>query len=253
MLNVTFKNRSKLIQVLVCCFGFLGCCSTISAKESLLVFAAVGARQPLMEISNRFERKFDTEIVYDFGGTGRLANKVFIGQKPDVFIAGSEKWAVILKERGYINGYHPIVRHTPVFIVFKHQTAIRTIDDILQKNYKVALGDPKACAIGATTQSILSNLEIEKEEINLCAYGTTVKQLVFWVESGVADVSIVWHADAVQSGKVDILPIPEEKNAPSFIPICLMKTAKDKQVANEFVAYVLEEGKGIFVSHGFQI
>ena len=253
MLNITFKNGSKLIQVMVCCFSLLGCYSTISAKESLLVFAAIGARQPLMEIADRFEKKFDTEIVYDFGGTGRLANKVFIGQKPDVFIAGSEKWVVILKERGYIDGYHPIARHTPVFIVSKHRESIHTLEDILQKEYKVALGNPKACAIGATSQSILSNLGIDQKDINLSAYGTTVKQLVFWVESGVADISIVWHADAVQSGKVRILPIPEEKNAPSFIPICLMKTAEDKQMAKAFVSYVLEEGKGIFESHGFQI
>ena len=92
-------------------------CSTAFAKadsRELLVFAGAGMRVPLDEIGKRFEEAFGIRVIYDYQGSGRLGNKILVGQTPDVFIPGSDKWAKILKKKGYVNDYIPSAYHTPL-------------------------------------------------------------------------------------------------------------------------------------------
>ena len=47
--------------------------------------------------------------------SGRLGNKILAGQKPDVFILGSEKWAKIL-QKTILKNCTSIAYHIPVII-----------------------------------------------------------------------------------------------------------------------------------------
>lgn len=65
----------------------------IAGTQEILVFAGAGMRRPLIEVGRRFERTSGVKVIYDFAGSGRLGNKVLVGQWPDIFIPGSAKWA----------------------------------------------------------------------------------------------------------------------------------------------------------------
>ncbi|MBN2010518.1 molybdate ABC transporter substrate-binding protein [candidate division KSB1 bacterium] len=222
------------------------------AKEQILVFAAIGGRFPLDEVGAAFEHIHDVTVIYDYGGTGRLANKVLAGIHPDVFIAGSEKWALVLKEKGYVSNVYPIVKHIPVVIAPLKNNLVQSLFDITQSNLKLVFGDPDACAIGNTTLKILGSASINKNDIPLCAQGITVKQLILWVEQGVADASIVWRADALQSSKVRVVEIPAAFNHISYIPICRMKTENESEAVKKYIDFVLNEGIDFFEKHGFE-
>jgi molybdate transport system substrate-binding protein len=73
-----------------------------------------------------------------------------------------------------------------------------------------------------------------------------------WVEGNNADASIVWKADAVQSGKVRLIDIPKQYNLQSIIPVCRM--VKYRNDPSEYVRYLLSpEGKEVFRKHGFEV
>lgn len=244
------KYNLLFLSILVCLISS----TAFAQKESkeLLVFAGSGMRIPLNEIGERFEKLHGIKIIYDYGGSGRLGNKILVGQSPDVFIPGSNKWAKILKKKGYVRDYTPIAYHTPVIITPEGNDKVNSLDDFLNSNNRLLLGDARAAAIGGASAAIFKKAGIEESRINVRAKGQAVKQLVLWIEGNNADASIVWKADAVQSGRVRIVDIPEQYNCKSIIPVCQM--VKHKKGASQYVRYLLSaEAKEIFREHGFEV
>jgi len=217
----------------------------------LLVFAGAGMRRPLVEIGTLFSRQTHIKIVYDFEGSGRLGNKILVGQKPDVFIPGSEKWAAILKAKDQIQAYTPIAYHTPVIITPPGNNKLASLMDFRNGSNRIVLGDVKTAAIGRVSEQILRKAGLDVSTLNVKARGLTVKQLVAWIEGSNADASIVWQADANQSGKVKTVAIPENCNVIARIPVCRLNGAKPE--ASVFVDYLTGfESKSVFSKHGFR-
>jgi len=252
---MTKRNFLKKFNILLFfLFVFLISSSTVFSKNrpnEILIFAGAGMRVPLLEIGNVFEKDHGIKVIYDFAGSGRLGNKILVGQKPDLFIPGSDRWAKILIKKGYIENYQPIAYHTPVIITPKGNTGINSLKDFMIPENKVALSDSKAAALGSICSAIFKKSGTEESSINIRARGVTVKQLVFWVEGNNVDGSIVWRADAIQSGKVRIVSIPDEYNVTNIIPLC--KIDKNDAAVNEFVTYLMgPEGMKCFEKHGFK-
>jgi molybdate transport system substrate-binding protein len=244
------KYKAFLVTLLVCLISS----TAFAQKESkeLLVFAGSGMRLPLNEIGERFEKLYGIKIIYDYGGSGRLGNKILVGQSPDVFIPGSDKWAKILKKKGHVRDYTPVAYHTPVIITPEGNGKVNSLGDFLDSNNRLVLGDARAAAIGGASGTIFKKAGLEESRMNVRAKGQAVKQLVLWIEGNNADASIVWKADAVQSGRVRIVGIPEQYNVRSIIPVCQM--VKHKKETNEYIHYLLGiEGKTIFKKHGFEV
>ncbi len=221
-------------------------------SKELLVFAGVGMRLPLNKVGKDFERKYGVKVLYDYGGSGRLGNKILVGQTPDIFIPGSDKWSKILKKKGYIKDCAPVAYHTPVIITPKGNSKVNSLGDFLDSNNRLVLGDDRACAIGGASAAILKKAGLDVSKMNIRAKGHSVKQLVIWIEANNADASIVWKADAVRSGRVRIVHITGQHNFKSIIPACQMR--KHKKETLEYVRYLLSaEGKDIFRAYGFEV
>ena len=246
------KKYAALLVVLVCVISS----TAFAEKESkkILVFAGAGMRLPLNEIGKNIEKKYGVKVLYDYEGSGRLGNKILVGQTPDLFIPGSEKWAEILKEKGHVNNYTPIAYHTPVIITPKGNSKVNSLDSFVNSRNRIILGDARACAIGGVSAAIFKKAGIEESRMNVKARGVTVKQLVLWIEGNNGDGSIVWKADAVQSGNVTIVEIPEQYKCINSIPICQMVIMKHKEWTLQYIHYVSsDDGKGIFRKHGFEV
>ncbi|MCK5494592.1 MAG: substrate-binding domain-containing protein, partial [Candidatus Omnitrophica bacterium] len=198
--------------------------------------------------------KCNIKAVYNYGGSGRLLNRILAGHIPDIFIPGSMKWANILKEKGYIKDYKSIAYHIPVIITPTGNFKIKSLKDFYKKNNRIVLGSDGVCAIGKVSSAILKKAGLKK--INIIAGGITVKHLVMWVSRNNADASIVWMADALQCNKecnkIRIIEIPKKYNCISIIPVCLM--IKHKKKASVYIRHLLnQESRNIFRKHGFKV
>ena len=250
-ITANFKKYKMFLVTLLACFVS----STLFAQKvpkEILVFAGAGMRAPLDEIGKRIEKLYGITVIYDYEGTGRLGNKILAGQTPDIFIPGSDKWAKILKTKGYVECYTPVAYHTPVIITPEGNSKVNSLGAFSGSSNRLVLGDIKTCAIGGASAAIFKKAGFEESRMNIKARGLTVKQLVLWVEGNNADASIVWKADAVQSDKVRIIDIPKQYNITSIIPVC--KMIKDKKEAAEYINYLLGiKGKSIFKKYGFDV
>lgn len=223
-----------------------------SFAADLFVFAGAGMRLPLTELGHNFTKETGIKVVYDFAGSGRLGGKILMGVKPDLFIPGSDKWAQKLKDEGYVKEDVAIAYHTPVLISPKDNHKVKNLNDLTNKRYKLALGDSEACAIGRNNKRMFQKLGLYPADMNVVARGMTVKQLVQWVEAGTVDASIVWRADAIQSGQVEMVELPPEVNLIDSIPLCRMVHPSNPKGAATFWKYLLKHGPTVFTAHGFQ-
>lgn len=241
------KHKVLLLMVTL----VLMMCS-LAFSADLLVFAGSGMRAPLEELGKNFEAETGINVAYDFDGSGRLGSKILMGVRPDLFVPGSDKWALKLKDEGYVKECVPVAYHTPVIITPKGNHKVKSLNDLTDKNIKLALSDAKAAAIGRNNQRLFKKIGLDTADMNIVARGVAVKQLVQWVESGSVDASIVWRADAIQSGQVETVELPEGINVIDSIPLCMMNRPSHPVEADRFWQYLLENGSKMFTKHGFQ-
>lgn len=239
-------------KILLLFFLFLTLVGSPAVAADLLVFAGSGMRFPLEEIGRDFTAETGIKVAFDFDGSGRLGTKVLMGIRPDLFVPGSDKWALKLKEEGYVEECEPVAFHTPIIITTRGFGKIKGLRDLTRKDVKLALADAKAAAIGRNNQRMFKKVGLDRTEMNVVARGISVKQLVRWVETGSVDAAVVWRADAIQSGVVDSVEIAPEDNLIDSIPICRMKSPGHPEGANKLWKYLQEHGPAVFSKHGFK-
>jgi molybdate transport system substrate-binding protein len=239
-------------NITLICLCFVLAAGAQAAAAELLVFAGSGMRVPLEELGRDFSREQGGEVAFDFDGSGRLGTKILMGVQPDLFIPGSDKWAIKLRNEGYLGDCVPVAYHTPIIITTKGFGKIRSLHDLTRKDVRLALADAKAAAIGRNNERLFKQAGLDPADMNIVARGINVKQLVRWVETGSVDAAIVWHADAVQSDLVEAVEIAPESNQIDSIPLCLMKNPAHPEDAARFWTYLRDRGPAVFSRHGFR-
>jgi len=250
--NKKIPQKIKLFSTVIIVGVFLMAFDVYSQElPEILVFAGAGMRQPLDEIGKAFEIKYNTKVLYDYEGSGRLGNKILAGQKPDVYIPGGEQWAKLLKEKGYVTNYQAVALHIPVIITPHENVKVNALHDFLKKEVRVVLGDSRVCAIGKAGSLIFKNAGLDESNMNLLAKGVTVKQILYWVRQNNADAGLVWRADAIQAGGLRIIAIPKNINYIDMIPVCTMRSSEHPEAAAKYIDFILHKGRIQFKKDGF--
>jgi molybdate transport system substrate-binding protein len=255
----------KIIFVLLCIIPITltlilsGCTEKESKEPSIHAYVGAGMQQPMDEIGKEFEKKYHIKVDYDYAGSGPLYSKILASNKGDIFMPGAYFYVDELNKKGYIINYTNITKHIPVIAVKKgNPKNITSLEDLGKSGIKLSLGEENI-AIGRTFKKILKNAEkdnpniTEKIEKNVVVRGATVKQTLLYVEVGQADAAVVWRADAIESDKVDIIPINPKYNNIKTVPIAILKTTENEENAKLFYDFVNNEGKEIFKKYGFEV
>ena len=86
-------------------------------------------------------------------------------------------------------------------------------------------------------------------------YGSDVRQVLSWVESGDADCGVVYATDAAVSKKVKVAAkAPAGSHKPIVYPAAVLKESKHMDNAKDFLSFVSnEDNKKIFAKYGFEV
>jgi molybdate transport system substrate-binding protein len=122
---------------------------------------------------------------------------------------------------------------------------------------KVALGDPKAPAIGKVAKKLLSRAGLwEQVKPNVAVFAPTCNQLLIYAALDQAQATINWldvSTWAEDKGKIEIVRIDAERNMIKSIPTALHTSAKDKELAVKLNEYIASpEGLAIWEKWGFE-
>ncbi len=215
------------------------------AGPGLTIYSGAGLIKPMEELRVNFEQNNDVKIKVHYGGSGEIFGMLGIGQCCDVFIPGAEKYTNDAKKNGWIKQGtdQRIVKHIPVIVVPKGNPGnIKTLADLGKKDIKVALGDPKACAIGKISKKLLQKNKLyEQVKKQVVVSGPTVNQLLIYVAMNRVQAAVIWEdvvAWAEDKGKVEVIRIPEKDNIIKTVPCSVTNCSKNPDLAQKFTEYI---------------
>lgn len=249
--------KKRILSFVVGCFiGLMGLGGIRSADaQELYVFCGAGLRQPVEMLVQAFQERTGTRVFVDYAGSGQLLAKIAAVPHADIFIPGSLFYIEKLEQEGKIRSYRPMVQHTPVIGVNRRQAArISRFEDLAKPDLRLALGDPKAMALGRTAMSICEKSGLKESILkNVTVYGATVKQLALYVSQGVVDAAIVGRADAFQNREtVAIVAIPKEYFQAETIAAAILKSTTNPEAAGKLAEYLSSaHAVSVFERFGF--
>ncbi|MBC2764224.1 MAG: solute-binding protein, partial [ANME-2 cluster archaeon] len=178
-----------------------------------------------------------------------------LAQMGDVYQPGAMYYLDIAKEKSFIDYEKIVAYHVPVIAVQKGNPAnITCLADLTKPGVRLAMGDPKASAIGKVGNNILEKNGIKDAvEINTTVRGATVNALIVYVSRGDVDAAITWRESVLFAlDETDVVEIPENENIIKTIPIGVLTFSENKEYARNFVDLVTsDEGKTIYEKYGF--
>ena len=238
----------------------IGCSNGESDEEiELMVSAASSLSDALQEMKAPFERQHpDVTLTYNFGSSGKLVQQIEQGAPSDVFLSASEM------DMDKLQGEELIVEQTRVdfaangLVLITNKDASSAVDafekiapaDIAH----IAVGEPESVPVGRYTKEVFDHLGLWEQLQSKLVLGSNVRQVLTHVETGNADLGVVYISDAKISDQVKVLAVADAKwHDPIIYPGALVSATEYPEEAKAFLAFLTsEEGRETLKKYGFQ-
>ncbi|RCX21077.1 molybdate transport system substrate-binding protein [Anaerobacterium chartisolvens] len=226
-------------------------------QVSITISAAASLKDAMEKIKQLYsQEKSNVEITYNFGPAGSLQQQIEQGAPVDVFMSAAVKQMNALKEKELMidETIKDLLRNKVVLVEEKGAGLVKDFNGIANdKVKKIALGEPKSVPVGQYAEEIISFLEIKDKVEPKSVYAKDVKEVLTWVETGNADVGVVYETDAKVSEKVSIAAYaPENSHRPVVYPVGVVKATKNADAAKEFLEFLSgDKAKAVFEKFGF--
>jgi len=220
------------------------------------VYAAASLTDVLKEIAANYEKQSSDKIVFNFGASSLLARQITERAPADVFFSADEAKMDNLQKAGLIvNDTRRDMLSNSLVIVVPNDSklAIDSPNDLIAKTQKIAIADPRAVPAGTYTKEYLTGLGLWEKLESKIVPTENVRAALAAVESGNVDAGFVYKTDADISKKVKIaFAVPVEKGPAIRYPIALLKGAKNKSAAENFLRYLQsDKTRKLFEQYGF--
>ncbi len=226
-----------------------------AARVSLHVPCGAGLQPAMDELGRVYFERTGVRVDFSYAGAGMLLSVLMTTRRGDLYIPGEAFYVDQAREHGFIAEDAPMCYMVPVIGVRKgNPKGITCLHDLARPGLRVALGDPKAIAIGPMTDRILERAGLsEAVERQVHMRAACVPELANALATRSADVGIIWDVMAFQSEKhIDSIPIPPEYNEASEVLVSRLTCSQQPEEARRFMAFLLsEEAAAIFHKHGY--
>jgi len=253
----------KLLAVTILSFlivtGIFGC--RTEKKITLNVSAGTGLTDAITEINIRLmEQNHDLKIQTNFAAAGDLQTQIENGAPTDVFISAAARQMDTLEEKGLIlpETRRIIAGNKLVLIVHKDSSlTISSFEDLLKSDIKlIAMGDPGFVPAGSYGLLTFELLGISYDELKpKLVLGSSVRQVLSYVENKNVDIGIVYASDAYNSDKVKMVAnAPDEINKIIVFPAAVISSSNTVDIAQAYIDFLgSREAQEIFKKYGFII
>ena len=251
----------KKFLTVICAVGLLmtGCGGGEQKPVELHVSAAASLTNVMNELAEAYNKDNpNVKIIFNFGSSGALQQAIENGGQADLFYSAAQKQMNALEEKGeLVEGTRKdLLRNEVVLIVPADSTKdIASYDDVATaKVEKIALGEPKGVPVGQYSEEIFTALGILDAVKVKAVYGSDVRQVLAWTESGEVDCGVVYATDAAISDKVKVIcAAPESTHKPVIYPAAVIKSSKNLDAAKKFLDFTSSDAaKKIFAKYGFK-
>jgi len=236
--------------------------STNCRAQELRVAAAADLQFAMPELSERFERQTKVKVNVTYGSSGNFFAQMQNGAPFDRFLSADIEYPRKLEAAGwaepgslfaYATGRLVIWMPANATVALKKQGWDALLDQTVQK---IAIANPEHAPYGRAAVAALQKANIYDRVKSKLVFGENISQAAQFVQSGNAQAGILALSLAVspEMKQGQIWEIPEHLHAPIEQAAIVLKDAKNKQMAQNFIAFLKSEsGRQVLERHGFAI
>ena len=225
------------------------------------IAAAASLTDVMKELAGEYEKDHpNVKLTFNFGSSGALQQAIENGGQTDMFFSAAQKQMNALDEVGLLaEGTRSdlLVNEVVLIVPSDSNKNIKDFNDLTSADIQhIALGEPKGVPVGQYTEEILTKLKILDAVKAKAVYGSDVRQVLSWVESGEADCGVVYATDAAVAGdKVKVVAkAPADSHKPVIYPVAIIKDSKNIDADKDFLMFVKsDKAKAAFEKYGFEI
>lgn len=229
-------------------------------QRELTISAAASLKDVMFEIGNNYQKKHPKiKINFNFGSSGALQTQIEQGAPADIFISAAEKQMDNLEAKNLLKRgtRFNLLENQLVLVVLKNSNiGIRDFGDLASAQVKsIGIGAPESVPAGEYAKQSLKFIGIWDKIQQKLIYGSNVRTVLTYIETGNVDAGIVYRSDTIVSDKVKIVAtaVPGS-HEPSIYPAAILADSKQPQAAKDFLNYLrISKNKEIFAKFGFKV
>lgn len=236
--------------------ALIGCSPSGDERSSLLVFAATSLTDVLGDLEEAFEAGGQVDLAFSYGGSQTLAHQIASGAPADVFISAGAFPMRFLADRELVDSATTDIVTNQMVVAVRSSDGprIESLDELGTSSVeRIALADPDLAPAGRYSRESLTRLGLWEAVKSKVVFGPDVRATLAYVESGNADVALVYVTDARAGPDIQVLDIvPPDSYTPITYPAAIVTRSGHTAAANEFLAFLVgNEAEEIFRRHGF--
>lgn len=220
-------------------------------------YAAASLRGVLQRLAPICEEVVGAHLVFNFGASNDLARQIEAGNKADVFFSADEAWMDHVAQVGLVDAEsrHSLLSNRLVVVGLEATPLIvRSARDLVGPAVRrIALADPEGVPAGKYAKAWLEKAGFWDGLKDRVLPGLDVRAALAAVESGGAEIGVVYRTDAAMSKTVRVVyEVPEGAGPRISYPVAAMRDRPRLDVARRVVAWLSEPtAAATFEQYGF--
>lgn len=261
------RGRAPLVAAIMLLVAMApGCEQTRTSEEdsSLTLFVAASLGDVIERVGAEYERTHDVELVYNFGGSGALAQQLLASPRADLFVSASQRWMDVLQERGRLVGSSRRTLLSNELVVIANRRSDLRLDspaDLCAADFEhLSIGDPEFVPGGGYAREWLRSVpcpdggslwSLMRDRI---APAPDVRAALTQVAGNIDVVGIVYRTDyAARPDAVRLLyEVPVEGGPDIEYPAAVIATSTAPELARDLLDTLQgPAARAVFEEHGF--
>ena len=246
------SNLGLLAAAVLSLLALIAC----GGERDLLVFAATSLRDPLTEVSRRYEEDTGVNVDLSFGASQSLAQQIASGAPADVFISAGTAPVRFLAARGLTkdDSALKLLGNELVVVMPEDSEEIDSLDSLASNAIgRIALADPSLAPAGAYAREALQSEEVWDGLQSKLLLGKDVRAAMTYVEVGNADAGIVYRTDAGSSDSLVVVHAvePTLHSAIVYPAVAIDDSSNREDTADYLDLLTSSESLDVFRRFGF--
>ena len=227
--------------------------------DEVLVSAAASLTDVMKELGAQYEKQTGDKLLFNFGGTSLLARQIEEGVPADVFASADEVQMDRLEKAGRLEPGTRSDLLTNALVIAGRQDSrlqINSVADLASTNVsRIAIADPQSIPAGIYARQLLANAGVWERVRDKIVPAENVRAALAIVQSGNADVGIVYTTDVATSGATRVFVNALTELSPKITyPVAIMANSAHSGGARRFLAFLKsKEAAQVFQRAGFGI
>jgi molybdate transport system substrate-binding protein len=227
------------------------------APAEIVVYAAASLRDVLQRLAPACETSIGARLVFNFGASNDLARQIEAAGKADVFLSADEAWMDRVAKAGLVDAASRRSLLSNRLVVVGASDSVLKIASASDLGSpavrRVALAYPEAVPAGKYAKAWLEKAGVWTSVADRVVPLPDVRAALAAVESGAADVGVVYRTDAVISKQIKVLfEVPAADGLRISYAVAALGGRPNLERARRVVAFLAgPEASAVFEGSGF--